>query len=1086
MLDIALSPRLGLLLLAALLIAAPVQAQIVTDGSVGPKVSLQGGQIEIGADLGTRRGDNLFHSFEKFNIATGQTATLTGPGDIKNVISRVTGGEISTIDGTLASKVGQADLYFLNPAGVMFGPNARLDVPGSFHVSTAAELRFADGARFSALDKTGSGLTVAPPEAFGFLDRPPGRIAVNHSQLQLAPGKALSLAGGDIDITGGLSGTLSTLGGTVTLTSLTGAGQSRVSDGVVNAARQGTIHLTNQARIDTRGNGGGTIRIRGGTLAVENSSISADNAGDRDSATGIDLQASMVGIASSSVSTDVYGSGRSGTVTVKAGDMVVRAGTRISSSTYATGQAGTVSAQADHLFISGAGSQSTTTINSSAERGSSGAAGTVTVSARELELYDGGQIAGATYGAGLGGQVSVTADRLRIAGTGAGFPSGIGSSTAPGLSSTAGTVTVTARELELHDGGQIASRTFGAGLGGQVTVTANRLRIAGKRAEFPSAIGSSAASGSSGAAGMVTVTAGELELLNSGEIASGTFGTGPGGQVTVTADRLRVAGVIGSSATRGSSGAAGTVTVSARELELHDGGQIAGSTFGAGPGGQVTVTADRLRIAGERAGFFSIIFSSAAPGSSGAAGTVTVTAGELKLHDGGQIASTTSGPGNAGTVTVTAGELELHDGGQIAGSTFGAGPGGQVTVTADRLRIAGERAGSLSIIASSAAPGSSGAAGTVMVTAGELELHDGGQIAGATFGAGPGGQVTVTADRLRIVGGRAGSLSTIASSAAPGSSGAAGTVMVTAGELELHDGGQIASDTFAEGKAGAVTVQADRLVIKGVDAAGLPSTIASSAEVGSTGAGGAVTIRAQNVVLRDRGAVTTASDGTGTGGPILISAADTLRLDNAAIEARTVSARGGDVTLAIGRLFDLHNSTVTTSVAGGTGSGGNIFTNPHLMVLDDSRIEANAQRGSGGNITIQASHLIRTPDSVIQASSAQSVSGTITITAPSTDVAGSLVVLPGTLFDVSSELSEACAARGGRPASSFAPGGRGGLPPDPGAPLVASPFEQPLEQQTATRSPTPLTSRTPQAAKPIIVSGIPQPVLGSPRLACQG
>jgi large exoprotein involved in heme utilization and adhesion len=177
---------------------------------------------------------------------------------------------------------------------------------------------------------------------------------------------------------------------------------------------------------------------------------------------------------------------------------------------------------------------------------------------------------------------------------------------------------------------------------------------------------------------------------------------------------------------------------------------------------------------------------------------------------------------------------------------------------------------------------------------------------------------------------------------------------------------------------------------------------------------------------------------------------------------------------------------VTTSVAGGTGSGGNIFTNPHLMVLDDSRIEANAQRGSGGNITIQASHLIRTPDSVIQASSAQSVSGTITITAPSTDVAGSLVVLPGTLFDVSSELSEACAARGGRPASSFAPGGRGGLPPDPGAPLVASPFEQPLEQQTATRSPTPLTSRTPQAAKPIIVSGIPQPVLGSPRLACQG
>jgi filamentous hemagglutinin family protein len=143
----------GPLLLMVLLAAGPVQAQIVTDGSVGPKVSLQGGEIKIGADLGSRRDDNLFHSFEKFGIATGQTATFTGPGDIKNVISRVTGGEVSNIDGKLASKVGQADLYFLNPAGVMFGSNAQLDLPGSLHVSTAHELRFADGARFSALGR---------------------------------------------------------------------------------------------------------------------------------------------------------------------------------------------------------------------------------------------------------------------------------------------------------------------------------------------------------------------------------------------------------------------------------------------------------------------------------------------------------------------------------------------------------------------------------------------------------------------------------------------------------------------------------------------------------------------------------------------------------------------------------------------------------------------------------------------------------------------------------------------------------------------------------------------------------------------
>jgi hypothetical protein len=154
------------------------------------------------------------------------------------------------------------------------------------------------------------------------------------------------------------------------------------------------------------------------------------------------------------------------------------------------------------------------------------------------------------------------------------------------------------------------------------------------------------------------------------------------------------------------------------------------------------------------------------------------------------------------------------------------------------------------------------------------------------------------------------------------------------------------------------------------------------------------------------------------------------------------------------------------------------------MVLDNSEITANAIGGGGGDIFIDAGQLIRTPDSAIMASG--SVNGNITITAPNTDVAGSLVVLPETFFDVSSELSETCAARGGRPTSSLAAGGRGGLPPDPGAPLVASPFVQPLEQQTATGSLTPLRSRLPQAVKPITVSGIPQPVLGSPRLTCRG
>jgi len=151
-----------------------------------------------------------------------------------------------------------------------------------------------------------------------------------------------------------------------------------------------------------------------------------------------------------------------------------------------------------------------------------------------------------------------------------------------------------------------------------------------------------------------------------------------------------------------------------------------------------------------------------------------------------------------------------------------------------------------------------------------------------------------------------------------------------------------------------------------------------------------------------------------------------------------------------------------------------------LLVLDNSNIIASTRRGEGGNIRIEAGQIIRTPDSKIIAS------GNITITAPNTDVSSSLTVLPGTFFDVSSQLREACAARGGRRASSFTAGGRGGLPPDPGTPLAAGPAGQPPGQQTATGSPTALTLRPLQATKPITVSGIPQPVLGSTRLACRG
>jgi large exoprotein involved in heme utilization and adhesion len=217
----------------------------------------------------------------------------------------------------------------------------------------------------------------------------------------------------------------------------------------------------------------------------------------------------------------------------------------------------------------------------------------------------------------------------------------------------------------------------------------------------------------------------------------------------------------------------------------------------------------------------------------------------------------------------------------------------------------------------------------------------------------------------------------------------------------------------------------------------------------------------------------------------MIEALDTLQLDGASVLTATDRANGGNVTIRSGRLFHLlHDGNVTTSVAGGAGGGGDIQIISPLMVLDDSRIEANAFGGPGGNITIQASQLIRTPRSVIEASSKESVSGTITITAPNTDVAGSLVVPPETFLDASSQLHEACAARGGRPSSSLIVSGWGGLAPNPGAPLTSTVETEKYERPVKPMAPRPGLNHPSHSGSVQVDQALSPP--GPPVFGCDG
>ena len=135
---------------------------------MGPRAVLAGGNYRITPGYGRQVGANLFHSFSQFNLQTGETATFSGPDSVRNIISRVTGGTASTLDGTLRSTIPGANFYLVNPAGVMFGPGASLDVGGSFTVTTADYLRLANGGRYDAKNPPDSVLVGAPVESFGF------------------------------------------------------------------------------------------------------------------------------------------------------------------------------------------------------------------------------------------------------------------------------------------------------------------------------------------------------------------------------------------------------------------------------------------------------------------------------------------------------------------------------------------------------------------------------------------------------------------------------------------------------------------------------------------------------------------------------------------------------------------------------------------------------------------------------------------------------------------------------------------------------------------------------------------------------
>ena len=387
---------------------------------------------------------------------------------------------------------------------------------------------------------------------------------------------------------------------------------------------------------------------------------------------------------------------------------------------------------------------------------SSGNAGNVIVNAGILDIVNGGEVSSSTLSQGQAGNVTVTAQQLKIDRQQNGYFTGITSQTTPNSNGNAGNVIVNADSLDIINGGEISNDTFSQGHAGNVNVTTQHLKIDSQGSEYLTGIVSQVNPNSSGDAGKVTVKTGSLDIVNGGEISSNTFSQGQAGSVDVTAQKLKIdmqasnrfTGI--SASAKEGSGNGGGVVVNADSLDIINGGAISGTTWTQGHAGNVNVTAQQLKIDGY----------------------------------GSSVSSSTNGKGDAGNVLVNSGSLDIVNGGEISSNTWDQGHGGTVNVIADYLKISNQEALYPTGILADAIRGSSGNAGNVIVKARSLEIGSAGQISSLAWSLGHGGNVNVTSNQLKIDGQNGNSNTGIFADAVNGI-GNAGDVIVVADNLEI-------------------------------------------------------------------------------------------------------------------------------------------------------------------------------------------------------------------------------------------------------------------------------------------------------------
>ena len=931
---------------------AIAQVEIVPDTTLpnNSVVTPKDGIMEI--TEGSAAGDNLFHSFEQFSVLNGQTAYFDHALTIENIISRVTGDAISEIDGLIQAN-GTANLFLINPNGIVFGENAALDIGGSFIGTTANSLKFADDSEFSATNPESPLLTVNIPVGLQF-GGDHGDIIVKgtgHSAffdfdtftidrfernlgLAVESGNTLALVGGDILLEGG---NLTAEAGNIELGSVAEAGTVGLAADELGFTFDygelsgGVINLADQASIDVSGNGSGNIQLQGDSLNLtDGSAIFAETEGDGTGGLTVikTNQVNILGndpdeIIPSSIWSDVYldATGDGGSVQIDTENLLLKDGGQVNVNTFSLGDAGNLTVKANEIKVIGESpiyGDFISSLSAQADIFLTGTGGNISLETDSLFVSDGAQINASTFGDGEAGNIAIVADQVELSGGSELGVSGIFVSAEDYSTGNGGNLDLDANNLLVKNGAQIVAATSGEGDAGNLNITAQNIELSG-----------------------------DSELASSGIfVSTESYSTGNGGNLNLEADNLLV----------------------------ENGAQIVANTFGEGDAGSMTIEASLIELTGtSEENAASGVFSAVEPDALGQGGNIAITTEQLQVSDGALLNAVTYSEGNGGNIAITTEQLQVSQGGQIAVTTFASGDGGTLNIAANNVQLDG-----FSEVAAS------------------------GLFSSALDGDGNSGDIILKSDRLSITDGATIDVGNFPSSNSDfeAGTGKAGSINLDVAILELDSSD---ADNFSSITASANTQAGGNISLNIADDASLRNGSQITAETQGAGNGGNINFTADNLTLNSQGQISVNSTETGNAGNIAI-AAKSFDLDQGKVTATATQAAGGNIDLETDSLFLENQSEISTSVLGGDGGGGDITINNtentqaggniSLNIADDaslrngSQITAETQgAGNGGNINFTADNLTLNSQGQISVNSTETGNaGNIAIAAKSFDL----------------------------------------------------------------------------------------------------